>query len=176
MFGGLAYRETPLPRFGKPGKAQLAFSEAVQGVALSNQACEKADETATTWNCAVALSSDNPNQAETLTLAVADVKDEAGNVMKPATFTTQIESAEIRAELFDAIRIVQKDRASFAAIQVKASAKYGVKAVSILDIPAALTQTPDVWQAEIPLPLTPKMPLTAAIRDAHDNEIRVRLP
>lgn len=122
------------------------------------------------------LSSDNPNQTETFEITVAEVKDEAGNVMKPATFTMQIESAEIHTELFDVIRIVQKDGASFAAIQVKASAKYGVKAVTILDVPAAQTQTPDVWLAEIPLPLTPKMPLTAVIRDVHDNEMAVRLP
>lgn len=169
--------QTPiLQRFDTFGKAQLAFSEAVQGVALSNQACEKADKTATTWNCAVALSSENPNQAETLTLSVAEVKDEAGNVMSSKTFTAQIESAEIRAELFDAIHFFQKDGIPIAEIQIKASAKYGVKAVSILDVPAAQTQAPEVWQAEIPLPITPKMPLTAAIRDAHDNEIRVRLP
>lgn len=169
--------QTPiLQRFDNFGKAQLAFSEAVQGVALSNQACEKTDETATTWNCAVAFSSDNPNQAETLTLAVADVKDEAGNVMSSKTFTAQIESAEIRAELFDAIHFFQKDGIPIAEIQIKASAKYGVKAVSILDVPAAQTQAPEVWQAEIPLPITPKMPLTAAIRDAHDNKMAVRLP
>ena len=159
----------PIPRFGK-GALQMTFSEAVQNVSLIvNQVGQHSSDP-------LEFASTKANQAETFEITLADVKDEAGNVMKPATFTAQIESAEIRAELFDAIRIVQKDGASFAAIQVKASAKYGVKAVSILDIPATQTQTPEVWQAEIPLPITPKMPLTAVIRDAHDNEIRVRLP
>lgn len=159
----------PIPRFGK-GALQMTFSEAVQNVSLIvNQVGQHNSDP-------LEFASTDSNQAETFEITVADVKDEAGNVMKPATFTAQIESAEIRAELFDAIRIVQKDGALFAAIQVNASAKYGVKAVSILDVPAALTQTPEVWQAEIPLPLAPKMPLTAVIRDAHDNEIRVRLP
>ena len=63
------------------------------------------------------------------------------------------------------------ERLSF--IQVKASAKYGVKAVTMLGVPAA--QTPEVWQADIPLASAPKMPLTAVILDKHDNELRVQL-
>lgn len=184
--------DAPIPRFGKQGVLQLTFTDNKKALSPDMpprptldagaqtlsfpQPCAPADEQGKTWDCPFAVTSANPNQAETFTLTIAEVKDRAGNIMQPAKFTMTLESAEIEAYLESLT--IKREHIQVAIMMIRAKAKYGVTAVEVSGVSAISVQgQANLWQAEIPVAalLQSKQPAMIVVTDKNGNTFETRL-